>query len=46
MSCVHATGIAVYSYSRCSHDSAFIDALLSHGENNQSSRRSSVSEVD
>ena len=46
MTRVQATGKAAYSYSRSSQESAFIDALLSHGENNQSSRRSSVSEVD
>ena len=46
MTRVQATGKAAYSYSRSSQESAFIDALLSHGENIQSSRRSSVSEVE
>lgn len=45
MTRVQATGKAAYSYSRSSQESAFIDALLAHGEN-VSSRRSSVSEVD
>lgn len=46
MTRVQATGKAAYSYSRSSQESAFIDALLSHGENIQSSRHSSVSEVE
>ena len=46
MTRVQATGKAAYSYSRSSQESAFIDALLSHGENIQSILQRIINQLD
>ena len=43
---VQATGKAAYNYSQSSSSSAFIDALLNHGENKEFTEESDVDELE